>query len=85
MKLEKTHIYNLGLVLGLSQWKVKAMEDSRTFLDDVLAAWLRREDSVKKKGVPSWRTLVKALKHQLLGQTGIASDICRDKRIEDST
>ena len=61
------------------------MEDSKTFLDDVLAAWLRREDSVQKRGMPSWRTLVKALKHQLLGQTGVASDICRDKGIEDSS
>ena len=79
--LEITHIYNLGLVLGLSQSKVKKMKHSDTFLDDVLAAWLRREDDVEKRGLPSWKTLVGALKHKLLGQTGIASDICRDKGI----
>ena len=83
LDLEKNHIYNLGLALGLSQRKVKRMRDSETFIDDVLAAWLRREDDVQKRGVPSWRTLVKALKHRLLGQTGAASDICRDKGIED--
>jgi len=38
--LEKTDVYNLGLVLGLSQHKVKAMKDTDTFLDDVIAAWL---------------------------------------------
>ena len=79
--LEITHIYNLGLVLGLSQSKVKKMKVSDTFLDDVLAAWLRREDDVEKRGLPSWKTLVGALRHKLLGQTGIASDICRDKGI----
>ena len=79
--MEITHIYNLGLALGLSQGKVKKMKVSDTFLDDVLAAWLRREDDVEKRGLPSWKTLVGALKHKLLGQTGIASDICRDKGI----
>ena len=79
--LEITHIYNLGLVLGLSQSKVKKMKVSDTFLDDVLATWLRREDDVEKRGLPSWKTLVRALKHKLLGQTGIANDICRDKGI----
>ena len=79
--LEVTQIYNLGLALGLSQRKVKKMKESDTFLDDVLAAWLRREDAVEKRGSPSWKTLVVALQHKLLGQTGIASDICRDKGI----
>ena len=84
LDLEKTHIYNLGLALGLSQRKVKNMRDSDTFVDDVLAAWLRKEDSVENKGVPSWRTLVRVLKHRLLGQTGIASQICKDKGIEET-
>ena len=48
LPLEKIHIYNLGLVLGISQHKTKAMMDSSTFLDDVIAAWLRREDQVKE-------------------------------------
>ena len=79
--LDKTHIYNLGLALGLHQRKVKGMMDSATFIDDVLSAWLRREDDVEKKGMPSWRTLVKALRHKLLRQIGVAEDICRDQRI----
>ena len=60
------------------------MRDSDTFIDDVLAAWLHREDDVEKRGVPTWKTLVKVLNHRLLGQTGIAGDICRDKGIQSS-
>lgn len=81
MNLDRKQVYNLGLVFGLRPHKVNMMKNSDMFLDDVLAAWLRREDDVDKQGIPSWRTLVKALRHKLLGQNGIASDICRDKGI----
>ena len=77
--LDKTHIYNLGLVLGLHQRKVKAMKDTDTFLDDVITAWLRKEDQVIKRGEPTWTVLVSALKHRRVGQTGIASIIAKDK------
>ena len=79
LPMEKTHIYNLGLVLGISQNKTKAMMDSSTFLDDVIAAWLRREDEVKKKGEPSWIVLVRALEHPGVGQCGISQNIRKDK------
>ena len=77
--LEKADIYNLGLVLGLSQHKVWAMMDSETFLDDVITAWLRKEDQVIMRGEPSWTALVSSLKHRGVGQTGIASTIEKDK------
>ena len=77
--MEKPHIYNLGLVLGLTQIKVKAKMDSETFLDDVITAWLRKEDKVPEKGEPSWTVLVNALKHRRVGQTGIANSIARDR------
>ena len=77
--MEKTHIYHLGLVLGLRHNKVKTMMDSATFLDDVIAAWLRKEDQVTEKGEPSWTVLVNALKHRRVGQTGIANNIVKDK------
>ena len=75
-ELDKTHIYHLGLVLGLSRHRVKEMEDSKTFLDDMIAAWLKKVDQV---GVPTWQKLVEALKHWRLGQIGIASEIEKDK------
>ena len=77
--METTHIYNLGLVLGLTQTKVKAKMNSDTSLDDVITAWLRKEDKVAEKGEPSWTVLVNALKHRRVGQTGIANKIAKDK------
>ena len=77
--LEKIDVYNLGLVLGLNQHKVVAKMDSKTFLDDIITAWLRKEDQVIKRGEPSWRVLVSALKHRRVGQTGIATKIAMDK------
>ena len=81
LPLEKTHIYYLGLVLGISQHKTKAMMDSSTFLDDVIAAWLRREDQVKKKGEPSWTMLIRALEHPRVGQCGISQKIRKEKAL----
>ena len=78
-EMEKIDVYNLGLLLGLSHHKLKTKMDSSTFLDDVIAAWLRKEDQVKKKGEPSWTVLVRALKHRRLQQTGIADVIVKDK------
>ena len=77
--MEKTDVYNLGLVLGLSQHKLMANIDSKSFLDDVISAWLRKEDQVIKRGEPSWAVLIMALKHRRVGQTGIASNIAKDK------
>ena len=77
-ELDKTHIYHLGLVLGLSHHRVKQMKDSETFLDDMIAAWLQKVDQVE---VPTWQRLVKALRHKRVGQTGIASEIENDKLV----
>ena len=82
LNMEKKHIYSLGLVMGLTQIKVKEMMKSETFLDDVIAAWLRKEDNVKEKGEPSWTVLINALKHRRVSQTGIADDIAKDKGLQ---
>ena len=55
------------------------MIDSGTFLDDVVVAWLQKTDQVMKRGVPTWRRLVEALKDKTVGQNGIASTIAKDK------
>jgi len=75
LELDKIHIYHLGLVLGLSEPRVRGMEDSKTFLDDMVAAWLQKVDQVQKKGAPSWRRLVEALRDRTVGQNGIAKKI----------
>ena len=66
------------MVLGLSHHRLKGMEDSKTFLDDMIAAWLQKVDRV---GVPTWQRLVKALRHKRVGQTGIANKIEKDKLV----
>ena len=57
--LTQAHIHKLGqtlgLTLGLYHRHLKSMRDSDTFSDDMIYAWLRR-------GVPTWKTLVKALR-----------------------
>ena len=79
--LDKNHIYHLGLVLGLNQGRVKSMMDSSTtFLDDVIAAWLRSEDQVR---AATWMNLVKALRHPRLNQTGIADKIVTAKHLTE--
>ena len=76
MDLDQSDIYNLGLVLGLAHRRVVDLrENSRSnlaFLDAVVLHWLQRDDHVKEV---SWAALVKALLHQRLGHTGIATSI----------
>ena len=79
--LDKTHIYRLGLVLGLSEPRVRGMVDSKTFLDDMVAAWLLKVDQVQKRGAPSWRRLVEALRDRTVGQNGIA-EIIHDRIVK---
>lgn len=72
--LDYRHIYNLGLALGLRRNKL-IDKDKSTLLDDVITAWLRKEDDVIKQGVPTWKNLVKALRNRRVGQNGIADKI----------
>ena len=78
--LDKSVIYNLGMELGLDRTRLKDMKaNSETFQDDVIAAWLRKEHNVSKKGDPTWRTLANALSTPRIGQNGIAMKIEKDK------
>ena len=56
------------------------METSKRFRDDVIAAWLQKEDQVLKMGTPTWETLVKALRDPRVNQAGIANKIEADKK-----
>ena len=40
---------------------------------DMLAAWLRKEDNVSKKGAPSWSGLIAALKE--IGENAVTDQI----------
>ena len=79
LSMGKADIYNLGLVLGLRQTKLRVLRDSDSFLDDAISAWLRKEHQVTEKGDPSWTVLINALKHPRVDQSGIADNIAKDK------
>jgi len=57
--------------------------DSQTFRDDMVAAWLLREDQVIRRGVPTWRTLVRALRDRRVNQIGVADKIAADKNVAE--
>ena len=78
--LDKTAVFNLGLVLGLDYNRLKAMTDSPSFLQDMLAGWLQRVDHVVRTAVPTWTRLVDALKDPRVGQNGLADKIKQDKQ-----
>lgn len=83
LDLQQNDMYNLGLVLGLNQPRLKDMKASDTFRDDAIAAWLRREDQVNEKGVPKWMTLVTALKHPRVNQNGVADKVAEEKHVTE--
>lgn len=77
--LRNADIHSLGLSLGLNYTRLKKLETSKTFREDMIAAWLQKEDHVLKKGPPTWETLIKALKHPRVNQTGVADKITAEK------
>ena len=81
--MENSKILRLGMVLGLDFSKLKNnMMTSTTFLLDTIYSWLQKEDEVVTKGIPTWRALVNGLKSRGVRQTGIATEIAKDKGIE---
>ena len=68
--MNKKDIIRLGTALGLNYSNLKKMD---TLPDDMVNAWLLKQDSVSTIGTPSWSVLVKALKK--LDQNGIAQTI----------
>ena len=68
----------LGLQLGLCYSTVTSIENHRHYntadcMMDMLAAWLKQQDDVSQKGVPSWSVLKAALKK--MGENMIADRI----------
>ena len=79
LPLGKTDLCRLGVVLGLTWHKVNTLKNSDSFLDELVNAWLQKEDYVEVTAVPTWRNLVAALRHVTMGKTGLAREIHRDK------
>ena len=70
--LDEKQILSVGGALGLAYFLLTKM---KTLPGDMVAAWFRKEDYVKKD--PTWRTLVVALKQ--VGQTGVAEKIEQER------
>ena len=69
--MNEHQIRRVGGALGLAY---DVLEKMRSYPDDMVAAWLRKEDYViRMSGEPTWRTLVDALRK--VGQEGTARDI----------
>ena len=81
LNLKQTDIYYLGLTLGLTHPHLKTMERSSTFRENMIAAWLQKEDDVTRRGLPTWETLVKALRNDRVNQNGVADKIASDKNV----
>ena len=45
----------------------------------MIAAWLQKEDRVTRRGLPTWETLMKALRDDQVKQNGVADKIATDK------
>ena len=66
----------LGITLGLSYPTILRMGSGDDFLNQIVAAWLKRQDDVLKySGEPTWRVLEDKL--EKLGHTEIATSIRR--------
>lgn len=77
--LTHQEMIKLGGALGLSHSRLRNMTDR----GDMIAAWLRGDDSVNEKSGPSWSNLASALKKN--GHTNIASKIRQGSYIHASS
>ena len=77
-----TKWFDTGLALGLKystlmKIQIKNREDVDDCRIDMLVCWLRRMDGVDQKGLPSWRSLVRALSGAVAYYPEIAEEIAR--------
>lgn len=78
--LNNDDVHLLGLALGISHQRLD-VKKGVTFREDVITDWLKSVDMVNEtSGQPSWRSLVSALRHQIVRQTGIANNIAVAKK-----
>ena len=68
--LDKDHCISLGLAFGLEYPNLNKMKH---YPEDVVAAWLRKQDNVCIKCLPTWSNLASALEQ--ISQNGIASEV----------
>ena len=75
--LTKPDLIGLGTTLGLYYPRFQKMR-GESLSDEMVAAWLREDDSVTKaSGPPTWSSLAAAV--DAIGLTGVASWIKKSK------
>ena len=78
----------LGLELGLKYSRLQEIEIERhlnvsSCRIDMIAAWLRnsKKDKVMKKGVPTWKQLIQALKN--IGEISLGEEIMKQRKVSN--
>ena len=71
-KLGKTHIFNLGMTLGITDSKLTEMMESPSYAENVASAWLQREE---ERDTPTWVNLISTLTDLLVKPKGRSSEI----------
>ena len=77
--LSTPQLYDLGGELGLNITELRRVS-GQELPGELAERWLRRDDAVHKtSGTASWGSLIKALRSQVVGATGVAERIEREK------
>ena len=78
----------LGLELGLKhsrlqEIEIKRLRDVPSCRRDMIAAWLRnsKKEKVMKKGRPTWKQLIQALKN--IGEIGLSEEIEKQRKVSN--
>ena len=79
--LDRYNVTELGQALGLRYTTLRDLPHGG-FLNEVMTLWLDEADDVLKKGKPSWRSLIRGLRNELVRQNGIANKIAADHRTQ---
>ena len=74
----------LGLELGLKysrlqKIEIKRLRDVPSCMRDMIAAWLGKKDKVMKKGRPTWKQLIQALKN--IGEISLGEEIMKQRKV----
>ena len=74
--LNTSQLKSLGYALGLHHPNVSRMDQGHLCYE-LVAAWLKRDDDVRTRCLPTWSNLVKALEQNKYN--GIAEDVKRER------
>ena len=77
--LSTPQLYDLSGELGLNITELRRVS-GQELPGELAERWLREDDAVyKTSGTPSWSSLIKALRSQVVGATGVADRIQQEK------